>query len=243
MSDISVVIPFADPHEERTRVLDWMKPYWEHHLEAEFIVQRGPEQNFSKTTILNEAISKASGEIIVALDADVIFAPEQMREAIAVCESERSWAMPYGQMFRLNMSDTEAVLAYDPQEFVVSSQVASQRVREQVRAVHFGAAAMVYPKQAWEEIGGFDQRCVGWGSEDEIMKITLDTMWYPSHILAGPLFHLEHVRIGMNMSGVGNGLNRKWAGQESQLPNLDLRNEYAHAAGDKTRLQKILDQR
>lgn len=242
-TEISVVIPFADPHEQRTKVLNWAKAYWEHHLEAEYIVQKGPEVEFSKTKTLNEGIAKASGSIIVAMDADVIFEPQRMNEAIQIASrADPAWVMPYGKMRRLSESDTDGIVAYVPKEFVVSRQIVPERVREQVRAVHFGAACQIYPKAAWEMLEGFDERFCGWGSEDECMKLSLDTIWAPSHILDGDLYHLEHVRIGKNFDGVGNGVNRKWNGQTERLPNMDLRNEYARAAGDKTAMEAVLAQ-
>ena len=206
----SVVIPYADPHENRQRVLDWILPFWEHHLpDAEFVIQPGPEEDFSKTRVLNEGVEAAKGDIIVSMDADALMNPEQLHEAIDIASTERAWVMPYGQMYRLSMDDTELVMSLDPQTFDPSRQVTPQRFREQARAVHFGAMCQVFPKNAFDEIGGFDERFVGWGSEDECMKIVLDTIWAPSHILDGPIYHMEHHRIGMNESGIGNGINRR----------------------------------
>jgi glycosyltransferase involved in cell wall biosynthesis len=240
MSAISFVIPFGDAHEQRTRALEWVRPYWEHRIDAEFIVQ--PFEQLSKTYTLNRGIEKASGEIIIAMDADALMDEAQMNQAIDIAR-HGGWCIPYEHMYRLTQDDTEKILALDPKTFDPSRQIASQRVPEQMNAHRFGAMAQIYPKAAWERIGGFDERFRGWGCEDEHMLIVLDGIWADHHLLPGAIFHMEHERIGRNENGVGNGWNRKWVGQEATSPNLDLRNEYAHAAGDKLALQKILDHR
>jgi hypothetical protein len=243
--DVTVVIPFGDAHENRARVLRWLEIYWQHHMTfAEFIVQ--PFEELSKTYTLNRGIERASGNIIVTMDADCLMDPHQLYDAIEIARRpEPSWAMPYSYMYRLRMSDTETVLDLDPWTFQPELQINENilRQREQARAVHFGAMCQVFPKAAWESFGGFDERFKGWGTEDEAMKMTLDTMWADSHLLPGNVFHLEHDRPGANLSGVGNGWDRKWQGQEIASPNLDLRNEYARATGNKAALKVILAQR
>lgn len=238
MSATSVVIPFADADENRQRVLDWLLRYWEHHLpNAEFIVQPGPDSGFSKTEVLNAGIEASSGSVIVALDADALIPAGEMLRSIEIAESGIQWAMPYGRMYRLSMGDTETVLALDPTSFDPEQQIDAARSVEQPRAVHFGAMAQVYPKEGWEAVGGFDTRFRGWGSEDEHMKLALDCLWAPSHVLDGNVFHLEHDRPGKR-----NVLRRKWANQQDSLPNQDLRNEYVRAKDDPVKMRELLSE-
>jgi hypothetical protein len=241
--EVSVVVPYCDAGENRERLWRWLEPYWMHRLDyAEFILQPGPSKDFSKTEVLNEGIERANGQIIIAMDADTLMNVEQIKQGIRIAASG-GWAMPYGHMYRLNMGDTDKILGCDPWAFDPTKQIDPMLAREQVRAVHFGAMCQVFPRDAWEALGGFDTRFRGWGSEDECMKLALDAIWAPCHILDGPVYHLEHDRPGRTATGVGNGNNRRWNGQTTKRPNMDIRNEYARAAGNAIAMREVLDRR
>jgi hypothetical protein len=240
--NVSVVIPFADVGEDRSRIWEWLEPYWMERLHyCEFILQEGPAEGFSKTATLNTGIERASGSVIVAMDADTLMSEFQIEQAIQIAR-RGSWAMPYDRMLRVREDDTLTVLEQDPWHFDPIGQVKQSRCKEQPKAVKYGAMCQVFPKAAWEDLNGFDERFVGWGQEDEAMKMVLDTLWKPAEIVSGPIFHMWHKRPGENRLNMA-GYDRTWPGQESRLPNWPLRVAYKNAEGDAEAMRALLTAR
>lgn len=232
----SMIVPFVDVEEERTRVWNWLETYWQHRLPyVEMILQPGPVANFSKTKVLNEGIERARGSVIIAMDADTLCAKQQMERAIHIAKGG-GWALPYDKMWRLSMKDTEIILDSDP--WLFEPKLNTNFCQEQPHATRWGAMCAVYPKAAWKRIGGWDESFVGWGGEDSSMRVSLDTMWCPRTPVRGPIFHMEHTRPGAGRGSRGD--LRRWPGQEAMMPNWDRLQPYWDAEGDPEALEAVI---
>ena len=83
---ISILVPFhsIDPNNQRAKNWEWLKKFWEYHLPgAEIImgidVEAGKNgKSFSKSCAVNNAVSKANGDIYVIIDADGYINPDSI---------------------------------------------------------------------------------------------------------------------------------------------------------------------
>jgi GT2 family glycosyltransferase len=58
--------------------------------------------------------------------------------------------------------------------------------------------AVVVSRAAFEEVGGYDERFVGWGWEDTSFAIALEKLCGPQTRVPGPLYHLWHPSVELD---------------------------------------------
>src|SRR5271167_1900757 len=108
---ISIIIPFrcTDPTNPRVRNVEWMKRYWAKQLPgAEIIMGEDPHTDFpfSKSVAVNDAASRASGDVFVIVDADGYIGADAVMHCVKEIRSARRkgkklWFVPYRQFYRL----------------------------------------------------------------------------------------------------------------------------------------------
>ena len=221
-TSLSLIIPFRDDDGSRTAVKDWIVARWTHFLpDAEVIVQ-GDDGGmpFSKTLAVNRAFDRSRGAIIGMLDSDVWIDVAHTREAVRLIASgEARWVKPASKVFRLNEAATARLIAQPPTIPFPSHQ---RDDYESVRKIW--GLFHLFPREAFEAIGGYDPRFRGWGGEDTAAIAAMDTLWGPHTMLPHPLFHLHHPHA---QNAAGEAI---WQGQTAW--NTDLRDRYDAARGD-----------
>lgn len=129
------------------------------------------------------AASEAAGAWDVALvtDADTILDADTVHEAVRVVAESEGAARPHDQRFMLSLG---------------ASKMAMMRGVESLpdrylRWTAPGGGALVIHRKAWDAVGGYDERFIGWGYEDSAMNISLVSRadW---RIVPGPSWHLFH---------------------------------------------------
>jgi hypothetical protein len=228
-ASLSLIIPFRDDDGTRTAVKDWIVARWTHFLpDAEILVQSDDGGTpFSKTLAVNRAFARSTGDVIGMLDADVWVDVEHTREAVdLIARGEARWVKPANKVFRLTEAATHRLLAQPPTiPFPSHARDDFESVRKIWGLYH------LFPRAAFEAIGGYDPRFRGWGGEDTAAIAAMDTLWGEHTMLVHPLYHLHHP---MRMNAEGEAI---WGGQAAR--NTDLRDRYDAARG-KPELMRIL---
>ena len=116
---ISLLIPFHSNDAQRKRTFKWLLKYWKHELpDAEIVVGHSRSRPFSKTEALNNAARKASGRVLVILDADA-YMPGKIIERCAdrIIEEldNHLWYVPYRHLWRLNKEISKKIITSDPE--------------------------------------------------------------------------------------------------------------------------------
>ena len=99
----------------------------------------------------------------------------------------------------------------------------------------WGALIQIMPREAFELVGGMDERFRGWGGEDVSFMRALDTLYGKHRTFNGPVYHLWHPTI----PGLWKG-TRQWEGQDGPEMNDWLAYRYDQAVGDPERMRKVL---
>jgi len=247
---ISILIPFYSDNKDRKKAFKWVKRYWKYELpHAEVIVGRDRKwweckhTVFCKNKALNDAVSRSRGKVLVIMDADAYIRGEYInRCADRILEEldNHLWYVPYNRLYRLNKEITNCILASNPECPV---RIPSPPPNEWVEnAGHsskyghrYGAMCMMFPREAYDTIGKFDERFKGWGGEDIALLRALDTLYGKHKITYNDILHLYHPFIGENYK------TRKWEGQEKEGTNGWLANAYHKASRNPTAMRTLIN--
>lgn len=226
---MSLIIAFRDDDGSRTAVKEWIVARWSHHFPSAEIIVQGDDGGtpFSKTHAVNSAFERSGGDIIGMLDADVWIEADHTREAVdLIARGKARWVMPASKVFRLTEAATVRLIAQDPAiPFPPRQRDDFESIRKIWGLFH------LYPRAAFEAIGGYDPRFRGWGGEDRAAIAAMDTLWGRHTMLPHHLFHLYHPHP-TNDAG-----ENVWVGQTAR--NTDLRLRY-DAAIDNPEAMRVL---
>ena len=260
---ISILVPFhcPNPNNQRAKNWRWLKRYWEYHLPgAEMIIGKDqaaiddPDIPFSKSVAVNDAASRAKGDIFVIVDADgyisiesVLHCAKKIREALR--KGRRLWYVPYRRFFRLTKDASWKVLRSDPRKhpYKFPHPPHAKDVQSTDGSQHghwYGAMIQIMPAEAFWEVGGWDERFRGWGGEDHAAMRAMDTLYWRHKTMPDQVLHLWHPMFQPTGESQGwvDWNERVWANQRSAGANTELSNRYYGAYGDQVRMRKLVDE-
>ncbi len=184
--DLSVLVPFFRDSEHRDRLLWWFAFHVARTLPgAETIVglDPGPGPGFSRAAAVNDAAGRATRDVFLICDCDLVFPAEGVARALT---SGAPWMIPYTICSGLSQADTAEVLdgAHDPARL---DDLAPVSVREGT----IGGMCLV-PREAFARVGGMDPRFRGWGCEDNAFYMAMGTLVGEPARLPCTIHHLWH---------------------------------------------------
>jgi glycosyltransferase involved in cell wall biosynthesis len=244
---VSLLVPFRpDPDApHRARLWDWLQRYWAYELPyAEVVTGDSRGEVFSKSAAVNAAARKAQGRIFVIIDSDVYLPGAVIRQCAtdidaALRRDQRLWFIPYRHLYRLTEPATEQVLASHPRyPLRFPSPPPGDEVGGTEGSAHghrFGAMVQIVPRECFEAVEGWQERFVGWGSEDVVQVRVQDTLYGRHKTTDNDVLHLWHPRIGESFT------DRMWAGQMSPRANEALASRYNQATYDPVRMRALVE--
>lgn len=254
---VSILIPFrcSDPTNQRVKNLEWLKQYWANQLPgAEIIVGDDPstDRPFSKSVAVNNAVAKAKGDVFVIVDADgyidvgsVLHCVNEIRQARK--KGRRLWFVPYRQFYRLNQDISAQLLQSDPANpLIFSVPLAEKHILGDTdpKVGHwYGAMIQIMPREAFDIVGGWDERFRGWGGEDHAAMRAMDTLYVQHKTLPGQVLHVWHPQLGPNGAAVVvHWKERMWENQEQSGANDELSNRYYGAYRNPVKMRRLLEE-
>lgn len=245
---LSLLVPFRpDPSQpHRARLWDWLQRYWEWELpDAEIVMGTSEGKVFSKSVAVNQAAEKAHGRIFVVIDADTYMSGDVLLHCAreideAIRREHRLWFIPYRRLYRLTQSATMDLLESDPRTPLrFHSPPPGDRVGSTEGSAHghyFGAMCQMAPRECFEITGGWQERFIGWGSEDVVQVRVQDTLYGRHKTTRNDVLHLWHERFGTGVA------DRVWAGQDQPRLNDQLASRYNRATFDFDAMRALVDE-
>lgn len=182
---VSVLVPYRPDGDDRDRAWRHVRSWWAvQHPGWQVVTGTCPPGLWRKAVAVDDAFSRATGDVLVVADADVIC--HGVADAVAVVAAGRApWAIPHGLVFRLSAAASHAVYG--------GALPRSQQTRL-ARPAYWGVeggGVTVLPRAVYRQVP-LDPRFVVWGQEDEAWASALQVLAGRRWRGDAPLWHLWH---------------------------------------------------
>ena len=194
MISVSVLVPFRPDRGERDRIWAWNRQRWEQTMpDAELVVctDGGADgQPFNEGKAWNRCAKRATGEILVITESEVVASAADLKPVIETCYETGGWFVPQTYV-QLSAMQTQNVLALGP-----TAQLNDKLAKfaDRVFRAESVSPVWVLPREALDKVGGFDERYQGWGWIDKAFAAAMNTLYEPVERFAGTVWHLHHSR-------------------------------------------------
>lgn len=182
----SICIPYEPDGSTRDMILRWTIARWRAICPQAEIVTAGdgggPLRNRSR--MRNRCAAKATTDTLLFVDADcLIFSVHEIDTILDLLPG--AGMVQYHAVSRLTLAQSTAVVRQQP-----GSQITLPDGAGFTHAIVGGFFAMT--RAAYESVGGFDERFVGWGGEDPALQRAVRTLAGPIRTVPYLLYHLYH---------------------------------------------------
>lgn len=257
---LSILIPFRcdDPSDQRHKNWKWLRRYWRAQLPAAEIVvgedalSADGSTPFSKAAAINNAASRATGDIFVIADADCYIPVSSVLEAAHRIRAARKnglplWYVPYRHFYRLNQIASQMVLDSEPENpHMFEHPLGAENIMNASGSPFghwYGALIQIMPREAFETVGGWDPRFRGWGGEDHSFMHMVDTLYGRHKTLPHHVMHTYHPVLSPGApSEWADWDHRRWANQTSNQVNKTLARRYIAAIGNIKMMRDIVEE-
>ncbi|MGB3672886.1 MAG: glycosyltransferase family 2 protein [Candidatus Nanopelagicales bacterium] len=148
---------------------------------------------FNKSRAMNVGFAASSAQVVAFADADLISPIEEIELAVASVEDRFDATTPFDRIVDLDAHATAAVLADGRLPDLRES--AEEGKRGEGEYLPFCGGLFVTRRELFESVGGFDERFIGWGGEDDALSVKYARSGARLGINAGrPAYHLWHDR-------------------------------------------------
>lgn len=224
---MSFLIPFRSDDKQRILTFDYIREcIGDDWPGCEIIVGDSPGE-FNRSAARNDAASRATGDILIFVDADT-YVPKTQIYAAARRVVSSAWAFPYDSYWAMTLGATERfIYGVNPTEGDAEYIFPSP----ETPAPSVGGCVVVR-RDAFEAAGKWDERFIGWSFEDRAFAAALETIVGPEVRISGNIYHLWH-----------SAPETERFGQPHMEHNRMLYHEYLACAANPARMAQYLNER
>jgi len=185
-------------------------------------------EGFCKSKYINIGVKKATREYLLITDIDVVLPKESILRAIDKLKNY-SCIIPYNILYKLN--DRESMFIYEDLPKVTMPKPKLDRSIKIIVHDKRYQGVNIMKRSDFILSGGYDERFIGWGSEDAAFLKAIETITEkPVLRLNGTAYHLSH-KINPNrqkLRDINSGV---------------FVHEYDDAFGDKNKMLELIEKR
>lgn len=181
--NVSILIPFKPDGGQRDAIFKWVKKFYENKFPGVELCIADFET--TKSQGVNKAAKLATKDIFVIADADIIFNPKIIIDAVKLLE-KHPWVIPFQKVQYLNEQNTKNILLSESDWPPKALREASEYELVTVGGIN------VLPREFFLGVGGFDERFIAWGGEDDAFEIAVSTLFGDYARIDCNIYHLWH---------------------------------------------------
>jgi predicted glycosyltransferase involved in capsule biosynthesis len=217
----SALIPYIPDNGRRDYIWDHLQERYQRLMPLlEICTGSHNLGGYCRAKAINNAYQKASGDVFIIVDSDVYF-PDQLLDQIASLINAYPWIVPFEKGIRLTRDASDRLLENGLPDWI---SLPPNEIDHEVTSV--GAFMNVVPRTCFEAVGGFDERFVDYGGEDEAFALALDTICGRHGRMGDIIYHLWHQPMQLT--------------PEYYRVNFPLYRRYQEACGDVTKMWSII---
>lgn len=184
---IPILVPRRADGGRRDELWHFCRRWWEEGLPGWPICEgASPDGLFNRGAAINDAargVSFGAWDVALIADGDVICEPTQVRLAVERARSTNRLTLAYDDYVGMTRQMTDRVLTGYGGDWRAPG---SLRMRTHVSSL------LAVPRRLWDEVGGYDERFVGWGFDDNAFHAACRVMGGGVERAPGTVFHLWH---------------------------------------------------
>lgn len=187
---LSVLVPYRPDGGHRTRAWEWLARRYAEMPDVELVV-RGDDGGanpgeFNHPLAINRAAAAATGDVFMIADCDTAFDYAWVRRAHDMVHGrDAPWVLPRFYA-KLDKRSSERLLHGAPDAGI--DKFTAEWIGDSVSV----AGLVVIGRDAFEYVGGYDERFAFWGSDDVAFALSVDTLVGRHVRLEGSAYHLWH---------------------------------------------------
>ncbi|WP_238458080.1 galactosyltransferase-related protein [Alkalihalobacterium alkalinitrilicum] len=196
LKNVSVLIPYKPDNGLRDQLLAWVITFYKNVLpKIEICIGENHDDLFSRAQAINNAAKKATKDIFVIADGDIVYNPQVIKRSIQLLE-KYAWVIPYKKCLDLTEDSTNKLLKKPPHWPLPKEIEYTERFKDDTKYQSVGGFTILSRKN-FNSVGGFDERFKGWGGEDDAFKHAMDTICGPHKRIEDEfIYHLWHPKVG-----------------------------------------------
>jgi hypothetical protein len=192
--------------------------------DVELVIGEDDCEPFNRARARNKAAVKATRDLFILVDADIFYGTKLI-DNIKASANFHPWLIPYSRGYKLNPVFTRFVTSTG--ELQIPKTLRIGDILENCTVL--GGFMNVMSRQAFEAVGGMDERFMGWGPEDLTFAMALDTVVGKHFRMNETIFHLWHPPAER---------------YHQYTPyNEELKNRYCQAYGNVEAMKQLIDER
>ncbi len=147
---------------------------------------------FNRSWGFNVGFLYSTAKAIAFADNDVIIDQEILADSFTVCLDGYDYdaIKPFDSL--IDLTSAESGLILSGKQSIESLKIENRKPRS---GISFCSAFTVFRRDAYENLGGFDERFEGWGGEDDAMSRFKIPLLQKAYSAEGTAFHLWHTRF------------------------------------------------
>jgi hypothetical protein len=194
-----ILVPRRDGIAERDATWRWCKNRWQQVFPDVAIYEghhEAHEGKFNRAKAVNRAAELATKDgdwdIALVVDSDIFVPLRQVEAAIETARTTGKVTWAHRRWRGLDEDSSRRVVA-DRRDFGPDVDRDDMDVFVERTNPISWSCCIAIPRAVWDDIGGFDERFVGWGWEDMAFQ-SLIVGLYGHERIEGDVFHLWHPR-------------------------------------------------
>lgn len=148
---------------------------------------------FNKSWGCNVAVRQTTRAILALMDADMLVDLNALTQAIKLTRTRTVATNPFERWLDLELPATQAILQQGDTGLIDFKAVQGSTTRREREQLNFCGGAFLIRREIYLKLGGYDERYVGWGGEDNLMDVKLKRSGQPlGQVKDSTAIHLWH---------------------------------------------------